>query len=145
MGARHDARIAAVQLLYELDTRGCCERPDEAIGYFFANFGAAASHEARAFAEQLCRLVCRRIEALDRQLEQSATRWRVARMSRVDRNILRLAALELELGETPAAVVLDEAVRLAQELGGAESGAFVNGVLGRLARGQLRAKPSDPA
>ena len=70
---------------------------------------------------------------IDRQLAAAAENWRVARMAVVDRNILRLAANELlYMPETPAAVVIDEAVELARRFGSANSPAFVNGVLDRL-------------
>jgi N utilization substance protein B len=63
-------------------------------------------------------------------------------MAAVDRNVLRLALFELlDEPETPAAVILDEAVELAKFFGGEESGAFVNGVADgirrRLASGEL--------
>jgi N utilization substance protein B len=69
---------------------------------------------------------------LDPALEQAADRWRLERLAVVDRNLLRLAALELET-ETPPKVVIDEAVRLARWFGGPKSPGFVNGILDRLA------------
>jgi len=69
------------------------------------------------------------------------------RMAAVDRNVLRLAAYELLYSETPASVVLDEAIELARDFGSERSPAFVNGVLDALARerhGALgRAEASD--
>jgi N utilization substance protein B len=55
-------------------------------------------------------------------------------MAAVDRNVLRLAAYELLHTDTPAAVVIDEAVELARRFGGERSPGFVNGVLDALAR-----------
>ena len=52
----------------------------------------------------------------------------------MDRNVLRLALAELERGETPVKVVIDEAIRLARWFGAARSPAFVNGILDRVAR-----------
>jgi len=60
-------------------------------------------------------------------------RWRLERLAVVDRNLLRLAALEFETA-TPPKVVIDEAVRLARWFGGPKSPGFVNGILDRLAR-----------
>ncbi|HXY19857.1 MAG TPA: transcription antitermination factor NusB [Gemmatimonadales bacterium] len=71
---------------------------------------------------------------LDPALERAADRWRLERVAVVDRNLLRLAALELEGGVTPPKVVIDEAVRLARWFGGPKSPGFVNGILDRLAR-----------
>ena len=82
------------------------------------------------------------VGALERRAEiddviQTASRnWRIERMSRVDRNILRLAASEL-MGspEVPTKVVINEAVELAKRFGAAEAPAFVNGILDRIAQG----------
>ncbi|HEY3236115.1 MAG TPA: transcription antitermination factor NusB, partial [Polyangiaceae bacterium] len=60
--------------------------------------------------------------------------WRLERMTRVDRNVLRIGAWELlSRSDVPRAVILDEAVELAKRYGTEESGAFVNGVLDRIA------------
>jgi transcription antitermination protein NusB len=72
---------------------------------------------------------------IDRILGEHAEGWTVARMAVVDRTILRVACYELRAG-LPAAVVINEAVELANELSTEDSGRFVNGVLGRIARDQ---------
>ena len=73
-------------------------------------------------------------EALDARISEHAKNWRLSRMAAVDRNILRLAVYELEHGDTPASVILDEAVELARRFGDDPSPAFVNGVLDAVAR-----------
>ena len=73
-------------------------------------------------------------DALDKIVSSHARNWRVDRMAIVDRNVLRLAAFELMHTETPAAVILDEAVELARRFGSDESPPFVNGVLDAVAR-----------
>jgi N utilization substance protein B len=85
---------------------------------------------ARAMAERLARGAQAQAQALDSQIAEAATHWRLDRIAPVDRTILRLGAYELaqEKG-TPAAVVLDEAVELAKRFGEEDSPAFVNGVL----------------
>lgn len=71
----------------------------------------------------------------DQLLREHVPRWSIERMQPVDRNILRLGLYELlECPDTPQAVVINEAVDLAQQLGGTESPAFVNGVLDGLRR-----------
>jgi N utilization substance protein B len=71
---------------------------------------------------------------LDARITRASTNWRIERMTRVDRNLLRLGAWELvQKADVPRAVVLDEAVELAKRFGTEESGAFVNGVLDRIA------------
>jgi N utilization substance protein B len=73
-------------------------------------------------------------EAVDARIRAASKNWRLERMTRVDRNILRMGAWELEHRiEVPRAVIIDEAVELAKRYGTDESGAFVNGVLDRIA------------
>jgi N utilization substance protein B len=70
----------------------------------------------------------------DRRIQAASTNWRVERMTRVDRNLLRLGAWELVYrSDVPRAVILDEAVEIAKRYGTEDSGAFVNGVLDRIA------------
>jgi N utilization substance protein B len=81
-------------------------------------------------AERLARGAQARAEELDAQIAEAATNWRLDRIAPVDRTILRLGAYELAREtDTPAAVVLDEAVELAKRFGEEGSPAFVNGVL----------------
>ncbi|PKN44414.1 MAG: transcription antitermination factor NusB, partial [Deltaproteobacteria bacterium HGW-Deltaproteobacteria-20] len=73
-------------------------------------------------------------ERVDELIRTSSTNWRLERMARVDRNLLRMAAYELlEQKSVPRAVILDEAIELAKLFGSEDSGAFVNGVLDRIA------------
>ena len=71
---------------------------------------------------------------LDDELTEVTTNWRLERLGVVDRSVLRLAAAELQRGETPPRVVIQEAVRLAERYGTVKSAKFVNGVLDALAR-----------
>jgi N utilization substance protein B len=71
---------------------------------------------------------------LDEVIAGASKNWRLERMSRVDRNILRLATCELaHFPQTPVKVAINEAVELAKRFGAAESAAFVNGILDRIA------------
>lgn len=89
--------------------------------------------EVIRFAKTLARGAWERRAAYDALLKQHVPDWSVERMQPVDRNILRLGLFELlEQPHTPHAVVLNEAVELAQVFGGADSSAFVNGVLDNL-------------
>ncbi len=88
--------------------------------------------EARAYADELVQGVTRELEAVDGAIRKASHNWRLERMSRVDRNVLRIGAWEL-LHDVPRAVAIDEAVELGKRFGSDESGAFVNGVLDRVA------------
>jgi len=90
--------------------------------------------EGRAYADESFRGVADNLVKLDEIIRKASTNWRLERMARVDRNVLRLGTWELLYGEkVPRAVILDEAVELAKRFGSEESGAFVNGVLDRVA------------
>jgi transcription antitermination factor NusB len=104
--------------------------PDERDEYA----ACAATSEVLDLADALTRGVMGARAELDAHIGQTSTNWRVARMALVDRNILRLACHELvAMPETPVRVILNEAIEIAKRFGTAESRAFINGVLDRLA------------
>jgi N utilization substance protein B len=90
--------------------------------------------DAQDFARALVAAAAEHADQVDQLIVASSKNWRIDRMSRVDRNILRLGAAELvAFREVPVKVVINEAVELAKRFGTAESSAFVNGVLDRIA------------
>ena len=129
MGARTQAREAALAMLYQRDLSG--DGTEQVIAAFLEG-GLSEEKldlQARRFAEHLVRGVVRRMDELDGLIRAGSTNWRLERMAAVDRNVLRIALFELlDEPDTPAAVILDEAVELAKLFGGEESGAFVNGL-----------------
>jgi transcription antitermination protein NusB len=119
-------------MLFQLETSGI--GVDQAIDLFWRSFGADADPEGRAYAELAVRGVWESVVKLDECIGQASAHWRIERMTRVDRNVLRLGTWELSTQTgVPRAVVLDEAVELAKSFGTDESSAFVNGVLNRVA------------
>jgi N utilization substance protein B len=100
---------------------------------------------ARAFAKELVHGIIEHRAELDGLLAGHATNWRISRMAAVDRNILRIGAYELAHTDTPAPVVLDEAIELARRFGDDPSPAFVNGVLDAVARAAGRGEESGGA
>ena len=105
----------------------------------------AVAPEERKFAGGIVRTVAASQPALDEELTAVTDNWRLERMTRVDRNVLRLGAWELgQKRDVPRAVVLDEAVELAKRFGSEESGPFVNGVLDRVADELGRVDPAEP-
>jgi N utilization substance protein B len=90
--------------------------------------------EERVIASALVRTFIARRETIDRALADVTTNWRLERLAVIDRCVLRMAAAELERGETPAKVVIQEAVTIAERYSGVRSAKFVNGVLDALAR-----------
>jgi N utilization substance protein B len=93
------------------------------------------SPETLEFARELIVGTVEHRERIDRVIEKYARDWTLERMANVDRNILRLASFELlYLPEVPPGASVDEAVELAKRYSTAESGRFVNGILGNLVR-----------
>jgi N utilization substance protein B len=132
MGARSSGREAALQMLFALDHQGDRRERERIIDDYWRELPGDA--EGRAFADELVRAVAARLEHIDERIRAASKHWRLERMARVDRNILRLGAYELEhVVDTPRAVVIDEAVELAKRYGAEGSSVFVNGVLDRIA------------
>lgn len=140
MARRSRAREVALQLLYEHEHNAQIEL--ERVQQFVQS--RLRDPELEPFAKGLYNGTLTHRTDIDRRLGELAENWSVERMAAVDRNILRLAAYELLFQpETPTRVVIDEAVELAKRYGSAESPAFVNGILDRLAAG--RAPPGGMA
>lgn len=90
---------------------------------------AKAADKTRAFANKLFEGAAKEVTALDEIIAKHCENWRFERLAAIDRAILRLAIHEMKAAETPAKVVLNEAVELAKKFSSEESGAFVNGIL----------------
>jgi N utilization substance protein B len=130
MARRSRAREVALQLLYQHDHNPQVE-PDRVQQFIRRRL---RNPELESFAESLYHGALTKRRDIDRRLAEVAENWSVERMAAVDRNILRLGAYELLFQpDAPLRVVIDEAVELAKRYGTAESPAFVNGILDRLA------------
>ncbi|MDP2306364.1 MAG: transcription antitermination factor NusB [Pseudomonadota bacterium] len=139
MPGRRRAREFAVQALYAVDIGGVTGA--NALSGLWAGrlddtdkVEDPIGHEEMEFAQELVRGVTENREALDQRIEAASLNWRLPRMPAVDRNILRLGAHELiSRPDIPASVSINEAIEVAKRFGGAESRAFVNGILDRIA------------
>jgi transcription antitermination protein NusB len=125
------ARARALQALYAWDLRD--GEPLERIASQVWDDLAIAPDE-RAFASQIVRTIIADGKSIDDALRDVTTNWRLERLGAVERAVLRIAAAELRQGDPPPRVAIQEAVRLAERYGSAQSARFVNGVLDALAR-----------
>lgn len=91
-----------------------------------------AHSDAVAHAEPLVETILRDHERIDQAIAAVLEHWDLGRLSPVERNILRVALVELEAGGVPPKVAINEAVEIGREFGGADTPRFVNGVLDRL-------------
>jgi transcription antitermination protein NusB len=132
-GTRRTGRSYALQLLYARDGDASTDLAG-AAGSWAAEFELEVDPTAQTFARELVAAAVERAAEIDELIGTSSKNWRIERMSRVDRNILRLGVTELvAFRDVPVKVVINEAVELAKRFGTAESSAFVNGVLDRIA------------
>jgi transcription antitermination protein NusB len=128
---RHRAREAALQILYQWEV-GRVDVSRAAATVFELQWPDArpADPALRAFASSLASDTVDLLEQVDALIADTAERWRPERMALLDRLILRMAAAEmLRDRDTPAAVVINEALELAKTFSTAESARFINGML----------------
>lgn len=127
--SRHDARVLALQALYEADT---AHHPADAVlARHLAEVPRPAS--VRKYAVALVDGILREKESLDQTISALAPEFPAEQLSAIDRNILRIALYEMRCGDVPLKVAINEAVNIAKEFGSETSWRFVNGVLGAAA------------
>ena len=146
LATRRAARALALQVLFGLDDGLDDAAAVASVGAWADRFELPAPQEVRELATELVTLVAGpgRRGNVDDVIVAGSRNWRLERMARVDRNIRRLAVGELvNAPDTPVRVVINEAVELAKRFGTAESPAFVNGVLDRIA-GNLGRRADEP-
>ncbi len=136
MGPRREGRELAIKALYQLEVTG--DEEGRSLAGFWEHFDTTEA--AGAFARQLVAGVQRERGRIDRLIADAAEHWRVARLSKVDASVLRVATFELlACADIPTRVTIDEAIEISRRFGAEGSGAFVNGVLDRIA-GELGVK-----
>jgi len=140
IGRRTRARERALQALYQIDVAAA--GIDEALAAFWKSF-EPTEKEVQVLAEQLVRGVATDRRLVDDLIEGVSTNWRLDRMAKVDRNVLRLAAWELVKGDAPVKVIINEAIELGKKYGSESTGAFVNGVLDKVAQGLPSARRGE--
>ncbi len=127
---RTKSRERALQALYQIDV--AAEGIDDALSRFWRSF-EPVERDVMALAESLVRGVAAHRRAIDETIERVSTNWRLDRMAKVDRNVLRLAVYELLETDVPVKVAINEAIELGKKFGSESTGAFVNGVLDKVA------------
>jgi transcription antitermination protein NusB len=135
IAARHRGREAAVQMLYQWEVG---RLPLSEIGRVWGEMTAGEEPlpaEVVAFAESLTAGVVAQVAEIDPLIAEAAAHWRIERMNVLDRLVMRLAVYEfLHERDTPATVIINEALELARAFSSDESVPFVNGVLDAVRR-----------
>ena len=121
MSGRRAARRTAFILLYQWDVTG------QPLASLFEG-------EVDPWARELAEAIAGEAGGLDRRITDAAEGWTADRLGAVERNVLRIAVFELDRGEVPAEVAINEAVAFAKRYASEDAARLVNGILGRIAR-----------
>ena len=138
---RSKSRELALQILFSLETNHGqetsldSEHSQIAVTTYLQNF-APKNYEEIVDVPYLMRLVagiCSEVKSIDAELEKHSEHWKLYRMTRIDRSVLRIGVEELKsFRDVPSKVTLDECVELAKRFGTDDSSSFVNGVLDKV-------------
>ena len=132
MTRRRQARELAFRAAYQADVTG--DPVERCLQAILEDLEEEADPEARSFAGTLVSTLASHQSEIDGVVSRIAKNWSLSRMAATDRSIIRIAAAELLYHvEVPVRVTLDEAIEIAKKYGMETSGAFVNGILDRLA------------
>ena len=123
MAGRRAARRTALFLLYQWDVTG---QPLTSL----------YEGEIDPFARELAEAVVPQAEELDAKITEASEEWTADRLGALERNVLRIGIYELEEGDVPVEVAIDEAVSLAKRYASDEAGRLVNGILGPRRQGE---------
>ncbi len=128
MGTRRKARECALQMLFAADV---AKTPSGILtkNYWNELDEQSFDESTRDFSNEIVIGTRREIEKIDETIRTRAEHWRIERMAIVDRNVLRLAVYELLFTDTPATVVINEALEIARRFSTFEATQFINGIL----------------
>jgi N utilization substance protein B len=144
MGLRRVSREIALSILFQYEASELLT-PEKTFDLFCQNFGPETDEDqvlgcdrkifkqALPFVREIFLGVTSRQKQLDKILNEASENWRLDRMSRVDRNVMRLALYEmLYRDDIPLKVSINEAIDLGKQFGAEDSGSFINGILDRI-------------
>jgi transcription antitermination protein NusB len=121
MAGRRAARRTALFILYQWDVTG---QP----------LASLYEGEIDDYARVLAEAIAANADVLDERITEASDEWPASRLGALERNVLRIGLHELDAGEVPAEVAVNEAVALAKRYASEDAGRLVNGILGRILR-----------
>jgi len=138
MRVRTRGRELALHFLYQRDVRG----PELDAELAAAWEGRKEPAEALRFARELVEAYLTHRDQVDEEISTVAENWDLQRMAFLDRNVLRIAVVEMTLRtDVPPKVAINEAIEMGKRYGTSRSGAFINGILDRI----LKSRPESGA
>jgi N utilization substance protein B len=127
MGTRRKSRELALQMLFQSDMG---KQDAEQVRKTFWSERKEMDEGVRDFADDIFRIATERASEIDQMIEKHASNWKLDRMAAVDRNLMRAAVAEfIGWPQTPAPVVINEALEIARKFSSPEAVNFINGVL----------------
>ncbi|HNX01548.1 MAG TPA: transcription antitermination factor NusB [Candidatus Cloacimonadota bacterium] len=141
MGLRRKAREMALQTLFALDFQEkdgefgeleLLNHFEEVLTEIASSDNITAEDPRYAFAEDIVRLTIKHLGEIDSVISKHTKNWSIERLASIDRNILRLAIAEMYYSETPAPIIINEAIEIAKRFSTEQSGKFVNGILDKI-------------
>ncbi|MBR6917851.1 MAG: transcription antitermination factor NusB [Clostridia bacterium] len=127
---RHEERVQIFTLLYEYTFYG-----DTDAGEFLSSRENDDAFDATPFVKTTFQNTVLKMDEIDAKIAEYAVGWKISRMSRVTRSVLRLASYELLYTDVPPKAVINEALEISKEYDDEKAAPFVNGILNKLARG----------
>jgi N utilization substance protein B len=131
MATRHLARTIVLQSLYEWDFYGQQGSLDEIVERDLQEFGPGIDEPD--FVWRIVHGVAEHLQEINEIIKKAAPDWPIEKIANIDRNALRIGLYELlyaDKNEVPSKVAINEAIEIAKNYGGPNSGKFINGVLG---------------
>jgi len=129
--SRTEARELFMKLLYQMEAQNDYG-PDIKVRFFAEN---PKKNKQEAYLEKMYSLIDGELINADRYIESASDNWKIGRINKIDLAVLRTAILEmLFMDDIPDSVSINEAVDIAKKYGTEDSGKFVNGVLGKVAK-----------
>ena len=132
---RVEARETAMQMLFQMESQ--MDFSPEAKETFIMNF--VSDDDEIEYINQIYEAYSLHSEEVDSIIDSASKGWKLDRIAKVDLAVIRLCVAEIKFKEgekIPVGVAINEAVNIAKKFGGDDSGKFVNGVLGKIAREQ---------
>lgn len=143
MGQRRKAREMATQCLYSLEFTeaereyreyGMLNEYPEILATLSSAEGISPTSSVYAFADELVKNTIINIEDVEAEIDKHTDNWSLESIAHLDRSILSVAVYELLFTDTPAAVIINEAIEIAKRFCSEHTGKFINGILDAIHR-----------
>lgn len=142
MGVRRRAREQSLQFLYQTELKYDCfdiNNLDHELKEFWSNRDKPVDKEILEFSNLINVGTMENRESIDKLISQYSANWKIGRISKIDKQILRMAIFELlYLHDIPKSVVINEAIEIAKKYGSEESSSFINGILDKIKNDLVR-------